>query len=310
MRQKNFSRKNTKPRDLQRIDNLTINDLKKIINFLNNYNQRRKEYRIKYNKIKLTNEKNKNEYDRWINEFDKIADRDREEINEIQSELNKFEVGFLGRITNKILVLHELIERNGKYYKVTDIFRELAYKYDKSYDKHQQNEDKKKKTSDRYESVLKPLPKFYSPDPNIIISGIKKRIDPDKWTLAQVETELDRKINNKKNNKDEIKVHRKQRSSQEIKKRKQAYKLRDFNAQQKILSSCPYCGGALNRSNSHQDHIYPISKGGQSAIENLVIVCARCNTKKGISTLRQFIKKNRLNETEVHKRLEILKKDF
>ena len=54
--------------------------------------------------------------------------------------------------------------------------------------------------------------------------------------------------------------------------------------------ACPYCGNTLG-GNPHADHIYPVSKGGQSFRENMVYVCRGCNVKKGILTLSHFINK-------------------
>jgi 5-methylcytosine-specific restriction endonuclease McrA len=72
---------------------------------------------------------------------------------------------------------------------------------------------------------------------------------------------------------------------------------------------CPYCGfvivGAI-----HADHIYPVSKGGESTKKNMVLVCADCNSKKSALTLQAFIKKHNLNRDEIENRLSSLGKDF
>jgi hypothetical protein len=42
--------------------------------------------------------------------------------------------------------------------------------------------------------------------------------------------------------------------------------------------TCRYCG---NQSGPfHIDHVYPVSKGGATSLENLVTSCASCNLKK------------------------------
>jgi hypothetical protein len=83
-----------------------------------------------------------------------------------------------------------------------------------------------------------------------------------------------------------------------------------FDQQRRIVSSCPYCGGSLNSSDSHLDHIYPVSKGGQSVRRNLVYVCSVCNLKKKNQTLRAFVLSVGLSESLVYERLEKLQKEF
>jgi len=77
--------------------------------------------------------------------------------------------------------------------------------------------------------------------------------------------------------------------------------------------NCPYCGVKLNYNlpgSVHLDHIYPVSKGGDSVESNLVYVCSECNIKKGDMTLRNFILSNNLNRNAIENRLEALGKDF
>ena len=44
---------------------------------------------------------------------------------------------------------------------------------------------------------------------------------------------------------------------------------------------CKYCGRTLNFHNIVVDHIKPISKGGESIIENLQVICKTSNSMKG-----------------------------
>lgn len=55
--------------------------------------------------------------------------------------------------------------------------------------------------------------------------------------------------------------------------RKNVY-LRDNN-------TCQYCGSKKELS---IDHVFPLSKGGQSTWENTVTACLKCNRKKGNKT--------------------------
>lgn len=47
--------------------------------------------------------------------------------------------------------------------------------------------------------------------------------------------------------------------------------------------TCQYCG--RTNSNLTIDHIVPRSKGGEDSWTNLVVCCARCNSKKGDQTV-------------------------
>ena len=58
---------------------------------------------------------------------------------------------------------------------------------------------------------------------------------------------------------------------------------------------CQYCDKKLNKGRFTIDHVIPRSKGGKTVWENLVTSCARCNTRKGDSLLKDsdFILKNK-----------------
>ena len=73
--------------------------------------------------------------------------------------------------------------------------------------------------------------------------------------------------------------------------------------------NCPYCGNSLGDS-PHQDHIYPIAKGGMSVEKNLVYVCQDCNLKKSELTLNQFINICGLDRDFIESNLDKLGKDY
>ena len=62
----------------------------------------------------------------------------------------------------------------------------------------------------------------------------------------------------------------------------------DLASQKYIVPNCPYCGDSLGES-PHADHIYPVSKGGLSTVDNMIYVCQSCNRSKGDKTLMNFI---------------------
>jgi 5-methylcytosine-specific restriction endonuclease McrA len=73
---------------------------------------------------------------------------------------------------------------------------------------------------------------------------------------------------------------------------------------------CPYCNEKKNIKYSQADHIHPITKGGLTTIQNMILVCKLCNSLKKGSTLRVFCKKFQFNFNEVCDRLEKQGKDI
>jgi 5-methylcytosine-specific restriction endonuclease McrA len=52
---------------------------------------------------------------------------------------------------------------------------------------------------------------------------------------------------------------------------------------------CFWCGKSLE-DGYHIDHFYPISRGGDNSIENLVVSCPHCNLSKGAKDPLEFAK--------------------
>lgn len=44
---------------------------------------------------------------------------------------------------------------------------------------------------------------------------------------------------------------------------------------------CRLCGQDVERSQLHLDHVRPVSRGGETTLENLQVTPARCNARKG-----------------------------
>lgn len=89
---------------------------------------------------------------------------------------------------------------------------------------------------------------------------------------------------------------------------KQALAKRGLAGQLNTFSRCPYCEQKLSFERAHVDHIHPVSKGGLSEDDNLVLVCAPCNTAKSNKTLRAFCRDVDLNYEVVVARLEMIGK--
>jgi len=51
---------------------------------------------------------------------------------------------------------------------------------------------------------------------------------------------------------------------------------------------CRYCGKAVNNDSMVYDHIVPVSRGGLTTIDNLVVSCRTCNGIKGASLVEEL----------------------
>ncbi len=126
-----------------------------------------------------------------------------------------------------------------------------------------------------------------------------KKCGPYLRELKKRETTKKKKLKH-----EELKVRAK-RNEDEIRKMAQGVRRALFEDG----ARCPYCYKALG-ADPHADHIYPVSKGGLSVVENMVMVCSSCNLKKTNLTLREFIGKYRLDREEIERRLDELGKRF
>ena len=53
--------------------------------------------------------------------------------------------------------------------------------------------------------------------------------------------------------------------------------------------TCAYCGDAMSPESRTLDHITPLSRGGQHAADNVVVVHATCNYRKRNKTLPEYV---------------------
>jgi 5-methylcytosine-specific restriction endonuclease McrA len=68
--------------------------------------------------------------------------------------------------------------------------------------------------------------------------------------------------------------------------------------------NCPYCNTRTNKKDLVLDHIHPVAKGGQTVLQNSVLVCGKCNSTKRALTVRAFCKKAGLDYEELANKLE------
>lgn len=69
-----------------------------------------------------------------------------------------------------------------------------------------------------------------------------------------------------------------------------------------VTEKCPYCDHPLGHS-PHADHIYPVSRGGLSTIENMVYCCQTCNSLKADKGLIEFLMAQNLDIDVVYETL-------
>lgn len=55
-------------------------------------------------------------------------------------------------------------------------------------------------------------------------------------------------------------------------------------------TKCPYCDTKLTIENATADHIVPISKGGNNAQVNLIVVCSECNNQRGDLDFNDYLR--------------------
>jgi 5-methylcytosine-specific restriction endonuclease McrA len=73
---------------------------------------------------------------------------------------------------------------------------------------------------------------------------------------------------------------------------------------------CIYCLKLNNVKLAEADHIHPVNKGGLTTMQNMILICKNCNSKKSNQTLRVFCKKSNFNYDKICERLENLGKDI
>ena len=53
-------------------------------------------------------------------------------------------------------------------------------------------------------------------------------------------------------------------------------------------NTCVYCGYRRIGSSLDIDHVVPVARGGSNDIDNLQVICRRCNQRKGVQTDQEF----------------------
>lgn len=158
----------------------------------------------------------------------------------------------------------------------------------------------------------RPLKRMPSDWTDLIIGGVKLRAYFRDFAIADIDHHIAQKQAIEDKRKEEVQTLRARAATSEKATRSLAknFLRNGLKEQLKKLPICPYCGTDLGNFDPHQDHIHPVSKGGQSSPRNLVFVCSPCNLKKKNNTLGIFIKKYGLDIAYVHRNLDVLGKDY
>jgi len=308
-----------------------MKDLNKLKNSLENYEKKFQERLIEIREIKFKNEdisylnnRNKQENERFKDEVNtKGIIPVEKQIEEIKSQLRENEVG---RVTS-FFQGQETVDIGGYRIPVNEEGR-LRYEYNKITDLTNKLTNYKKKIADtwvRWRKSIKEqlaVPPQVRPSTNLVFLGTKYIVYYEKFKIEDLDKRIARitveKNKQKKESADKDTKYKetmdnlKARAAvNEAETRSEANKYRqDFQTQTKIDKMCPYCGTHLNKSGAHNDHIYPVAKGGKSSRKNLVFVCSKCNRKKGKLTLNSFIEKLQYDRELIYSRLKKLGKEF
>ena len=72
-------------------------------------------------------------------------------------------------------------------------------------------------------------------------------------------------------------------------------KWRDILSVKGDVIVCPYCLKVIPPREYSIDHKTPLSRGGKTVKENLVVCCKKCNQEKGALTVEEYLEWKKLN---------------
>jgi 5-methylcytosine-specific restriction endonuclease McrA len=310
--------------NLRNIQSLSLIDLNRLRNSLVRYRGKFQErlteierIDVKNEEIRNRNKRNQKENERFENEVKtKKINPLKKQIEKTLSQLKENEIHlitgiFTGQETAVIGGYRVPSSQEGwlryDYDKIPALKKELTH-YQKKIDD----------TADRYYKSIKKefaVPTAVKNSTKLSFLGTKYEVNFDKFKIEDIEKRIARKTvtenRQRREHKETLDNLKARAAENEAERRSQAKSLRqDFQSQKRISQKCPYCGTYLNKSEAHNDHIYPVAKGGQSSRENMVFVCSKCNLKKGKLTLHSFIEKFQYDREQIYSRLRKLDKEF
>lgn len=305
--------------ELQDVSNLNLNDLKKIRDFIVSYPRKLHLVNHENNIIKSDNEKkraiNEERQRRWENEkrtSDEKYQRQfvspiENKISSLKAELSKYAVSFLESLITSDVFTSNILGIEGRFYGAPA--RQMEKEIQSLMEQRWKLIAARPTPPQPKNLDLSPQQKEPNDYTVLTISGAKVRFYYHKLNLADVNrliSEAEIILLKDKEKISEIKA-RANRNESAVRNQAKNY-TRGIAGQIEKFSGCPYCGGELNNSNSHQDHIHPVSKGGLSIAGNLVFVCISCNLKKRDKSLRVFVRDQGLDFDIISDRLDMLGK--
>lgn len=305
---------------LEKIAELNLKDLQKIRKFIAEYPDKVARVRAENHDIDEMNvkreERNEARRNRCAAEEKRIAAEwektrlasIRTKRSDIWQKLLECKVGTVGGWFNEVIETRIDCERLYlKKYPGEELLRRYR-EVDDEFDRVRSAMPTVHRSPDEPILARKKLPADYTV---LTISGAKVRVYNNSFSIPEIDQVIARRLEENNKQDDRLREMQARAAVKEKEVRSLAKQFRqELHGQLRLVKCCPYCGGVLSESNAHQDHIYPVAKGGLSARRNLVFVCGACNLRKRDKTLRSFIQGSNLDPSKVHARLELLKKDF
>lgn len=303
---------------LEKIGNLTLGDLKKIEKFLKEYPGKCQKIAEQNALIKAKNIAAKENHEAQERAEHSTINQQREEthakhiqpleaeIARLKRALEPYRVSALGG-----LMRSGSITSNVLGHKMS--FKREALHIVRNIERYMESIAEIRRHMPPLVHTRPPAPEKLLKDPReysvLTIGGTKCRVFYKDFELAEVESLIEQRKQDKDNEAQKIQQIKARAYRNESEVRNQAKPLRrKLSAQLKIMHNCPYCLGPLDANNAHQDHIHPVAKGGLSTSDNLVFVCSDCNLKKRDKVLISFLLEQGLDFEQVTARLNALGK--
>jgi len=301
--------KNSTVKTYKNFRELSLDDIKKI-----------KKFHSEYKIIKYVDEKARNdalEHNKKLKKDLLIYENQSNEYKEayckpIDNYINfKIESISSHKINSFTSLFVSTLQYNGDLYKNNSVVNEAIQEINLQRKKLYQIE-----ASNPYNKFLKlkeiDVPEIIKYKKLFRFNGVSYYVIHDDINIDEINEIIESKedeIKNKKSKEYELKAKAASNASETRRIAESAKRKYPLQHQLNKLDTCPYCEKILKINKPNLDHIYPVSKGGQSRLENLVWICYECNAKKSDALLSQFIKNNNLNKDKIINNLEWLDKE-